>query len=112
MSVAQLEKLELDSGHAGEGGEEEEVEDKVAGEVTKSKKKRKKKKATSGTTANGENCVPEPMPAAGVVGCQKASGKAAKGKKQTTPPSIPIKDLFPNYDFPVGQIMDHPVVDS
>lgn len=28
--------------------------------------------------------------------------------EQTMPPSIPIRDLYPNGDFPIGQIMEHP----
>lgn len=30
-------------------------------------------------------------------------------KTQTNPPSIPICDLFPDGNFPLGQILDHPV---
>merc|ERR1712130_1085106 len=38
------------------------------------------------------------------------------GKKKTTvqtdPPTVPISQLFPNGQFPVGQIMDHPIGQS
>lgn len=112
MSVSQLEELDLNGDHADGQEEEEDVEEKAEGVVTKSKKKRKKKKtaAAPSTTTNGENGVPKPL--AGSTGSQKAPGKSSKSKKQTTPPSIPIKDLFPNNDFPAGQILEHPVVDS
>ena len=30
-------------------------------------------------------------------------------KAQTDPPSIPILDLFPNRDFPLGEIQQYPV---
>ncbi|KAI1278758.1 Methionine aminopeptidase 2 [Halotydeus destructor] len=30
-------------------------------------------------------------------------------KKQTNPPSIPIRDLYPDGNFPVGEIVPHPV---
>lgn len=29
--------------------------------------------------------------------------------KQTDPPSIAVKDLFPNGDYPEGEIMEHPI---
>lgn len=29
-------------------------------------------------------------------------------KQQTDPPRIPVSELFPDGNFPVGQIMDHP----
>ena len=112
MSVPLLEKLDLNGEQIDGQEEEEEVEEKAGGELTKSKKKRKKKKPASASseTTNGENGVPKSVPASAAG--QKAAGKAGKGKKQTSPPSIPIKDLFPNNDFPVGQIMEHPAVDS
>jgi methionyl aminopeptidase len=36
--------------------------------------------------------------------------KNQKQKAQTNPPTIPISDLFPNGQFPEGQIMDYPDV--
>lgn len=29
--------------------------------------------------------------------------------KQTDPPSVAIKDLFPNGNYPVGELMEHPI---
>ncbi|XP_074096923.1 methionine aminopeptidase 2-like [Cotesia typhae] len=39
---------------------------------------------------------------------RKSRGKQGDGKQQTDPPSIPIGDLYPDDNFPIGQIMDHP----
>ncbi|XP_003700420.1 methionyl aminopeptidase und [Megachile rotundata] len=39
---------------------------------------------------------------------RKSRGKAGGVKQQTDPPSIPVSELFPDGNFPVGQIMDHP----
>ncbi|CAG0897618.1 unnamed protein product [Darwinula stevensoni] len=38
---------------------------------------------------------------------KKKSGKK-KGGKKAIPPSLPIKEQFPNSKFPVGQILEHP----
>lgn len=32
------------------------------------------------------------------------------GKQQTDPPSIPISELFPDGNYPEGEIMKHPEV--
>ena len=31
------------------------------------------------------------------------------GKQQTTPPSVPIAELFPDGNFPIGQQMEYPI---
>jgi len=52
--------------------------------------------------------------ATGAEGAAKAKKKRNRGKKskapavQTNPPTIAIKDLYPDGQFPVGQIMEHP----
>lgn len=42
---------------------------------------------------------------------EKKKKKKKRSKKtpkiQTTPPTIPIVDLYPNKDFPQGEIMDY-----
>lgn len=80
-----LEKAKID-------GEEEEEEDDAAedGDAATTDKKKKKKKKKKKT---GEPQPNQPKPA----------------KKQTKPPTIPICELYPDGNFPVGQIMDHPV---
>jgi len=77
-------------------GEEEEGENDGAegtGDGTtaaKKKKKRQKKKKTDGAESNDQP-------------------KSVAAKKQTNPPTIPICDLYPDGNFPVGQICEHPV---
>ena len=61
------------------------------------KSKKKKKKTNSNDTAPGG----ETKPAA--VDMPKA---------QTNPPTVPVSHLFPDGQFPIGQIMDHPVGQS
>lgn len=60
-------------------------------------------------TTNGEG---DKKPAAVPAAAQPAKKKNNKGKKagggQTYPPTIPISELYPNGNFPEGQIMEHP----
>lgn len=78
-----------------ESDEDEEDEATATGAdattATKKKKKRQKKK-----TATGEASSVQP-------------GQPKPAKKQTSPPTIAICDLYPTGNFPIGQIMDHPV---
>ena len=63
---------------------------------TKKSKKKKKKATSSDTASNGEtNPATLDLP-----------------KAQTTPPTVPVSHLFPDGQFPIGQIMDHPVGQS
>jgi len=39
-------------------------------------------------------------------------GEVKVAKTQTEPPTVPISELFPNGDLPVGQIMEHPIVND
>ncbi|CAF1568949.1 unnamed protein product [Rotaria sp. Silwood1] len=68
--------------------EEEEVGE---GDEVKSatKKKNKKKKKTTTPVAN-------------------STSTTASSRQQTNPPSIPICELYPNGNFPEGQILTHP----
>jgi hypothetical protein len=34
----------------------------------------------------------------------------AGGKQQTVPPSIPVSELFPDGNYPEGEIMKHPEI--
>lgn len=38
---------------------------------------------------------------------RKPRGKGGV-KQQTDPPTVPVSELFPDGNFPIGQIMDHP----
>lgn len=39
---------------------------------------------------------------------RKSRGKTGGPKQQTDPPTIPVSEFFPDGNFPIGQIMDHP----
>ena len=43
---------------------------------------------------------------------KKKKKKKGAGKQQTVPPSIPISELFPDGNFPEGEILKHPDVDG
>eukprot|EP00455_Lapot_gusevi_P015046 TRINITY_DN17596_c0_g1_i1.p1 TRINITY_DN17596_c0_g1~~TRINITY_DN17596_c0_g1_i1.p1 ORF type:complete len:437 (+),score=162.85 TRINITY_DN17596_c0_g1_i1:83-1393(+) len=95
----QVEQLNLEDG---DEGEEDVVQDPSEPASAAKKKKKKKKKKKAG--------------AAGAQEEKKAEGEAKEEKKpemarlaQTDPPSIPVAQLFPGGNFPVGQIMDHPM---
>ncbi|XP_050342629.1 methionine aminopeptidase 2 [Nymphalis io] len=108
-----------------ENEEEEEeldgVEETEAKDPAKKKKKKKKKKKTAGTdniAVDNETTVsekPETLSVEENAGegeekkKKKKKNKSAKtsSKVQTDPPSIPIAELFPDGNFPEGQIMDH-----
>ncbi|OTF82187.1 hypothetical protein BLA29_010386, partial [Euroglyphus maynei] len=62
----------------------DDLEDDGEGATAKSKKKRHRKKKTT---------ITAPL-------------------VQTDPPSIPIKDLYPDGNFPLGEICEHPAVDE
>lgn len=67
---------------ADEDGDDEAAEDGPADEAAKKKKKKKNK--------------------------NKNKGKVDKKTGQTNPPSIPIVELFPDGNFPEGEILKHP----
>ncbi|XP_015521706.2 methionine aminopeptidase 2 [Neodiprion pinetum] len=110
-----------------------EVEDETgASESSKKKKKKKKKKKAGAGEASAD--VPEGeedksknnVPAAAEGSAEitenggeseetkkkkkkrKPRGKAGGIKQQTDPPTVPISDLFPDGNFPIGEIMVHP----
>jgi len=83
----------------------------------KKKKKRNRKKKGAGEGAEGDDetkaenngaddNVKDDTPAPEGVS-KKKNKKKKGGKVQTDPPTIPISELFPNRNFPEGQIMDH-----
>lgn len=88
-------------------------------EVNQKKKKKKNKKKEESIT-NGDNIEVEqdPIKDEAVNGDEDVQNKKKKNKKkkkggeplvQTSPPTIPIKELFPSGQFPEGQIMEHPI---
>ncbi|KAK8777906.1 methionyl aminopeptidase und [Amblyomma americanum] len=114
-----------------DGDEEDDAEDDVGPQdAAKKKKKRKKKKKKAPQEADGEelgsaqvSAVTNALENQHIDGTgdktdEKADGEEAKKKKkkkpkgpkqQTDPPSIPICDLFPDGNFPVGEEVEHPI---
>merc|ERR1711970_224785 len=91
-------------------------------EKKKKKKNKKKKKDPSEEETNGEHVVetdinPDTSVTEAKAGDDATQGKKKKNKKkkeaqptaQTDPPTIPVSQLFPNGQYPIGQIMDHPI---
>jgi len=103
----------------------------------KKKKKNKKKNKDTNESEVAENGIENgstetksdkvsngDLPTDGTVeGNEKVEGEGGKAPKkknkkkkgpvvQTEPPSIAIKDLFPNGNFPEGQIMEHPIAQT
>ncbi|KAL4226349.1 Methionine aminopeptidase 2 [Mactra antiquata] len=100
------------------------------GEETQKKKKKKRKKkkggedGTSGDKADIDNMteqleeqkINETGDAEGAEGedgekkkKKKKKKKGGSAKQQTVPPSIPVIELYPDGNFPEGEIMEHPI---
>lgn len=70
----------------------EELQDGETSNTTSTKKKKKKKKKSAGAkTTEGEG----------------QNGTSPSAREQTDPPTVAISELFPNGNFPVGQIMHY-----
>jgi methionyl aminopeptidase len=91
----------------------------VGGQEKKKKKKNKKKKDENEAEINGDKAATDGV--AESVGNGTEDDQANKKKKpkkkkgavvQTEPPTIPVRELFPSGQFPVGQIMDHPLAQT
>ncbi|XP_043249438.1 methionine aminopeptidase 2 isoform X2 [Colletes gigas] len=78
-NVPEREEDKAKNNTAGEEPAAEVAENDVEGEETKKKKKKR-----------------------------KSRGKTGGVKQQTDPPTIPVSEFFPDGNFPIGQIMDHP----
>ncbi|CAH4019537.1 methionine aminopeptidase 2 [Pieris brassicae] len=105
--------------------EEEEVdgveESDTKDPAKKKKKKKKKKKTAQPTDVTGENGTEIVSEKNNVAPVENNAGEGEDKKKkkknknknksgiksQTNPPTIPIAELFPDGNFPEGQIMDH-----
>lgn len=111
-----------------ENGEEEELDAVEEGETKdpakKKKKKKKKKKTENEATAENnsaevtnasekiETLTVDDAPAEGDEKKKKKKknkNKSGKGptKEQTNPPTIPIAELYPDGNFPEGEITEH-----
>ncbi|KAJ8732136.1 hypothetical protein PYW08_014866 [Mythimna loreyi] len=118
---------ELITNDSVENGEDEELDAVEEGETKdpakKKKKKKKKKKAENGANAENEptavtNALEKielAVEDGGAEGDEKKKkkkknkNKSGKGpvKEQTNPPTIPIAELYPDGNFPEGQITEH-----
>jgi len=90
----------------------------------KKKKNKKKKKEASEEATNGENAndvlddnsnnqdQTETVPDTQAKKKKNKKKKDATPTQQTDPPTLPISQLFPNGQYPVGQIMDHPIAQT
>ncbi|XP_069354880.1 methionine aminopeptidase 2 [Maniola hyperantus] len=113
------EEVIKDKENASEEEEVDGVEEAETKDPAKKKKKKKKKnKKTAGTEIENDNEVSEkvqtlPLEENNEDGDKKKKKKnksksnKSTGKVQTDPPTIPIGELFPDGNFPEGQIMDH-----
>ncbi|XP_037298977.1 methionine aminopeptidase 2 [Manduca sexta] len=105
----------------GEDDDIEAVEEETKDPAKKKKKKKKKKKTEGDANADNDTEVVETIEQVQSVvedggdgdekkkKKKKNKSKAGKGavKEQTNPPTIPIAELYPNGNFPEGQIMEH-----
>lgn len=119
-----LDNLKVNNGEEEEEDDEPETSGDPATAAKKKKKRRTKKKKPAATTEESENgqangaidanAAANTKPTDGAVkpaASSPSKKKQAGGAKvQTDPPSVPISELFPRGDFPVGQIMEHPKV--
>ncbi|XP_045764257.1 methionine aminopeptidase 2 [Maniola jurtina] len=113
------EEVIKDKENASEEEEVDGVEEAETKDPAKKKKKKKKKnKKTAGTEIENDSEVSEkvqtlPLEENNEDGDKKKKKKnksksnKSTGKVQTDPPTIPIGELFPDGNFPEGQIMDH-----
>lgn len=109
-----------------ENGEEEEVDALIEGEtedpVKKKKKKKKKKKTENGSPVENNPEVISATEKVSELSLEETAGEGDEKKKkkkknknksvkspiqQTHPPSIPIAELYPDGNFPEGQILEH-----
>ncbi|XP_030377974.1 methionine aminopeptidase 2B-like [Scaptodrosophila lebanonensis] len=110
----------MDEGLVVDNGPVQDVDEKpVASKQKKPKPNNKKLRLAAAEAARKldneqglENALQAPPGSAGVENdVQKAIGKleeANDGKQQINPPRVPIAKLFPNGNYPVGEILQHP----
>lgn len=116
--VMKVEETKKEIENDEEAEELEGTEEIEAKDPAKKKKKKKKKKKTAGTDNAVDNETTEAekteTPVEENAGDEKKKKKKNKNKSgkninkvQTDPPTIPISELFPDGNFPEGQIMEH-----
>lgn len=116
--VMKVEETKKEIENDEEAEELEGTEEIEAKDPAKKKKKKKKKKKTAGTVNAVDNETTEAekteTPVEENAGDEKKKKKKNKNKSgkninkvQTDPPTIPISELFPDGNFPEGQIMEH-----
>ena len=76
-----------DDDDAGDDGDDATREDGEASTATKKKKKKKKKKKSAAAVTSNK--------------------VYPSGKKQTRPPSTPVRELYPGAKYPAGEILPH-----
>ncbi|VDN19705.1 unnamed protein product [Dibothriocephalus latus] len=96
---------------------EPEDPERVDPDSTAKKRKKKKKKVTKTEpeqAADEADTVPDAQippttvaPTSGEGPAKKKKSKKKGSLKQTDPPSIPVGQLFPNRDFPIGEISEY-----
>ncbi|CAK1604086.1 unnamed protein product [Parnassius mnemosyne] len=122
--MAAVKTIEENNKNHADGEEEDEdandIEEIETKDPSKKKKKKKKKKKTAGNEPSTESEsvtrdkverdsmeeVTESEEKKKKKKNKNKMGKAA-GKSQTNPPTIPVAELFPDGNFPEGQIMEH-----
>jgi len=116
LSLEERKNEEAEVGEEKEEGEENDIKETEGGEETaakkkkkKRKKKKKKKKASGeGGVATSGNTVPSKRPHGRGLGKESFTDSYLLSG-QTDPPTIPIADLYPTNEFPVGEIVPHPL---
>ncbi|XP_061709833.1 methionine aminopeptidase 2 [Cydia pomonella] len=120
-SIQKEEDLKKDVVENGQENELDDVEEDTKDPAKKKKKKKKKKKADSevtgdtnevtNATENVKSLSVEDSTPEGEEKKKKKKNKSKGGKgaakEQTNPPTIPIAELYPQGNFPEGQIMEH-----
>ena len=110
---AQQEEQQNGGGDNGDAAEGEEA----GGEGKAKRKRNRNKKKNKGEGADADGGDEEALAAEGVNGTKEGEGKSKKANKkrsgnagpakQTDPPTIPVSELFPDGNFPEGQIAEY-----
>jgi len=109
-AAAGIQSLEIqdDDGDAAADDAADEEED-LSGATSKKKKKKKKKKPAASAVREGDgDAAADATPSSSSSSSSKKTGSKKGGPRQTEPPTIAIVDLFPDGDYPLGQLLDHP----
>lgn len=72
---------------------------------TSGKKRRRKKKTTA---ASSESAAPLNGAVTAGPSSSNSTKKPAGPRVQTSPPSVPIDELFPDGQYPLGEMLEYP----